>query len=78
MNIRAKTISESTSPEVSVGPEQEPTPPPPPEFIEGSSSGAARNDPDLDRLVTRLQAAASFNDNEDNVWTKAEGDQWSF
>jgi len=67
-------IPDSASPELSPEPKQSP---PLAEFVEGSSSGVtAHNDPDLDRLVSKLQAAASFD--EDNVWTQAEGDQWSF
>ena len=57
------------------------SPPPPehPEFIEGSSSGNAHA-PDIDtlNLAKRLQASASFNDDEDNIWNRSCSDQWAF
>ena len=49
-----------------------------PEFIQGSSGSAPHApQPDLDSLASRLQASASFND-DDNMWNKDEGDGWAF
>ena len=63
-----KPISDSTSP----GLEQAALPTLP-GFVKGSSSGATHNNPDLDHLTNRLQAAASFDD-KDNVWTQIRED----
>jgi len=53
-----------------------------PEFIQGSSSDnahASQLDLDTLKLAKRLQASASFNDDdEDNIWNQSCSDQWAF